>query len=364
MKESIDLFDLSVSEDIKKKYIIEVKDIIKNKNFVLGKKVRDFENNFSKFLNVKYSLGLNSGTDSLEIGLKTLDVKEGDEVIVPGFSFFATSEVILKLGAQPIYCDINLNDLTLDIDHLKKLISNKTKVIIAVHLFGNSASMDEIKKLTRKTNIKIIEDVAQAFGSKYKENYLGSIGEFGCFSFYPTKNLGGFGDGGSITFKKKGYLKTIMSLRNHGLKENYYHEYVGYNSRLDSVQASILNLKLASIKNSLNKRIKNNKKYHKNIDRDKYRIYSQENQPMNVVPLSVKNSKNLNKTKKILEKNNISYGSYYPYGLYEFPISMLTQKKQDFPNTQYIKENIITLPCHGNIDDKKLSRILNILNEI
>lgn len=361
---NIQLFDLSTSEEIKKKYIKGLSEIINNKSFVLGSEVSDFEKNFSVFTKSKYSLGLNSGTDSLEIALRVLNIGPGDEVIVPSFSFFATSEVVIKVGAQPIYCDINNTDLTIDTEKLESLITKKTKAIIPVHLFGNSCDMSFIKKIAKNKSIKIIEDVAQAFGSKFKNSYLGTIGDFGCFSFYPTKNLGAWGDGGMITFNLKKYLDDIKSLRNHGTTKTYFHEKVGLNSRLDSIQALILNLKIERFNNSIEIRKHNNYRLSNELNREVINIHSQEGQPMNVFPVTINNKNLLKKAKALLTENDISYGSYYPHGLYEFPVAKLVQKKNAFGNTELIKENIITLPCHPNINSTQLSKIINILNTV
>ena len=360
---TIDLFDLSISKDLENKFNKNLKKILSEKSFVLGKEVEHFEKSFSNFLNNKFSFGLNSGTDSLEIALRTLKIGPGDEVIVPSFSFFATSEVVIKIGAQPIYCDINLNDLTINTENLKNLISKKTKAIIAVHLFGNASNIKEIKKAIKGVEISLIEDTAQAFGSKYDNKYLGTFGEFGCFSFYPTKNLGCFGDGGAITFNNKKYQNEIRSLRNHGTKKNYFHNLVGLNSRLDSIQALILRLKLIEVKKILNIRSKNNNLFIKSIDNDIVNIHSQKNQPMNVFPMTVKNNSKLKKIKSNLEKNNIQFGTYYPFGLHEFPISKLIQKKNMFTNTDYVKNNIVTVPCHSKLNLNDIKKISNIINE-
>tara|TARA_B100000902_G_C27227619_1_gene873048 strand:- start:75 stop:1178 length:1104 start_codon:yes stop_codon:yes gene_type:complete len=360
----VSLFDLSISNEIEEKYYKGIKNIVKNNDFVLGKDVELFENLFSNFIGNKYTYGLNSGTDSLEIALRALGVGVGDEVIVPSFSFFATSEVVLRIGAQPIYCDINLTDLTLNIKDIENLISNKTKAIIAVHLFGNSADMTILKKLIKNTDIKIIEDVAQAFGSKHKNKYLGKIGEFGCFSFYPTKNLNCFGDGGAITFNNKKYSNKIKSLRNHGSTKPYYHKYIGLNSRLDTIQALILTIKLSEIKSKLNLRIKNNNLYSKKLNSENVNIHSQKDQPLNVFPITINNPSKYKKTKLSLKKNNIQFGSYYPFGLYEFPESKLIQNNKGFKNTDFVKNNIITLPCHPKLSINNIDKIINIINEI
>ena len=204
----IKLFELEIDKKLTNQYLSNLENLIKNNDYILGESVRTFETEFSNFLSSNYSVAVNSGTDALEISLRLLDISKGDEVIVPAFTFYATTEVILKVGAKPVFCDIDSKFLTLDIRKLEDLITKKTKAIIPVHLFGNSANLQAIRKTLKNVNhkIHIIEDVAQAFGSKFNNKYLGTIGEFGCFSFYPTKNLGAFGDGGALTFRNKKYL--------------------------------------------------------------------------------------------------------------------------------------------------------------
>lgn len=362
--DTIQLFDLSSSVQIKNKYKVGLNKILDESSFVLGSEVSSFEVNFSRFIGSKYSLGVNSGTDALEICLRNLEIGAGDEVIVPSFSFFATSEVVLKVGAQPIYCDINTTDLTMDISHLENLITNKTKAIIPVHLFGNAANLSMIKRFTIGNSIKIIEDVAQAFGSKQHSKYLGTIGHYGCFSFYPTKNLGGWGDGGLVSFQTKRHYDNLASLRNHGSKKSYFHEKVGLNSRLDSLQALILNIKLIEIAKDLKMRVRNNGNLSEGLNKDIYKIHSQPNQPMNVFPITLKNEGSTNKVKKLLKKNNISFGNYYPIGLHEFPISEFIQNKSEFKNTEIIKKTIITLPCHPKLNIAQIDKIVNILNTV
>lgn len=358
----IPLFNLNTSKSLQDKYVDKIYELMSSNDWILGEEVAKFEKSFSSFIGTNYSLGVNSGTDALELSLKALGVKEGDEVIVPGFSFFATSEVVLKIGAKPIYCDINKEDLTIDISSLTELISSNTKAIIPVHLFGNPADMVSIIDLKQNNSFFIIEDVAQAFGSSIGPNKLGSFGDTGCFSFYPTKNLGGFGDGGALTVNDKDLYEKADLLRNHGQKKKYIHETVGYNSRLDSIQASILNLKLKEHEAFLNQNLKVINKYI-NLFANSPLIYTllKVPQPSNLIPVAVREDIPLNEIKDLLEKNNISYGNYYPVGLHEFSFSK-HNKKRALPNVEWAKNHIFTLPVHNQIGDSELNYIFDIIH--
>lgn len=360
----IQLFNLETSKSVQENYIEKMYDLMSSNDWVLGSEVKNFEKSFSKFIGTKHCLGVNSGTDALEISLKALDVKPNDEVIVPGFSFFATSEVVLKIGAKPIYCDINKEDLTIDISSLSELINSKTKVVIPVHLFGNAADMLSINKLKQNNNFFVIEDVAQAFGSSINTEYLGSLGDLGCFSFYPTKSLGGFGDGGAITINDKALYEKILLLRNHGQKKKYFHELVGYNSRLDSLQASILELKLKNHKTLLSHNLSVIKNY-KDIFLSSpiVNVLIKDLQPSNLLPISLREDVSVNKIKSLLKKNKIGYGDYYPLGLHEFNFSKHNVARK-LPNVEWAKNHVITLPVHKKIGDAELNFIHDVIHSI
>ena len=240
----IKLYNLETSSTNKLLFQKKIDKLIKTSDWILGDEVERFENNLKSYIGSKYALGVNSGTDALEISLRALNIKKGDEVIVPAYSFFATSEVVLKLDATPVYSDISKKDLNLNISEIKKLITKKTKAVIPVHLFGNPVNMIDLKNEINDNRIFIVEDVAQAFGSSLDNKMLGNYGTTGCFSFYPTKNLGAFGDAGAITTNNKKLYEKMLILRNHGQKKRYYHTEIGYNSRLDNIQAAILNIKI------------------------------------------------------------------------------------------------------------------------
>jgi len=216
---------------------------LKNGEFIGGKAVSEFEKNLSQYLKTENVISVGNGTDALIIALESLEL-ENKEVIVPAFSFFATSEAIVQAGLVPKFVDVSIEDCNIDIEQIEKNISKNTGAILPVHLFGKSSDMTEILLIADKYSLKIIEDTAQSFGTVYDEKFLGTIGDVGCFSFFPTKTLGAYGDGGAIVTDNKRVAERARMLKNHGASRKYYNELIGYNSRLDSIHASFLKLKL------------------------------------------------------------------------------------------------------------------------
>ena len=210
--------------------------------FILGKRVDDFERDFARYCQTKHALGVSSGTDALLEALMVLDIGPGDEVIVPAYSFFATAGVVARLGAVPVFVDIDLADYNIDPKLIAAKITSKTKAIMPVHLYGQCADMDAIRSVAK--NIPIIEDAAQAVGSEYKGVRAGAIGAMGAFSFFPSKNLGAFGDAGAITTNDDELAVRLIDFRVHGMRPKYFHKYVGGNFRIDSLQAAMLHIKL------------------------------------------------------------------------------------------------------------------------
>lgn len=225
----------------------EVLKVLSSGQYILGENVKKLEKDFAKYNGVAHSLGCASGTDALHLALRALDIGAGDEVITVSFTFIATVEAISYVGATPVFVDINNETFNFDVKELEKKITSKTKAIMPVHLYGQPVDMDPIIEIAKKYNLFIVEDCAQAIGATYKGKKVGSLGDIGCFSFFPTKNLGTFGDGGMITTNSDYLAERMTSLRNHGSKVRYYHDEVGLNSRLDEIHAAILNVKFPHI---------------------------------------------------------------------------------------------------------------------
>ena len=221
--------------------------VLRSGRFILGPEVEAFEEEVAEYLGVRYAVGVNSGTDALVIALRALGIGPGDEVITTPFTFFATAEAISMVGAKPVFVDIEPRTYNIDPALIPQAITPRTKAILPVHLYGHAANMGPILELARAHSLKVVEDVAQAFGGEYKGRKLGSLGDAGAFSFFPTKNLGGFGDGGLIATNNPEVAEMARALRAHGARKKYHNEMLGYNSRLDALQAALLRVKLRHI---------------------------------------------------------------------------------------------------------------------
>jgi len=231
-----------------------ISDVIRSGDFINGRAVENFRLELEEYMTC-HAITCGNGTDAIQVALMALDLEKGDEVIIPAFNYIASSEVCLLLGLKPVYCDV-LNDFNIDVAKIERLITNKTRVIIPTHLFGLGCNMTAIMNIAEKHCLYVIEDNAQSFGAEYKGSKLGTIGHIGTTSFFPTKNLSCFGDGGAIFTKDYNLSKKIKAIANHGQKFKYQHDYVGVNSRLDSIQAAILSIKLKNLDKELERRRK------------------------------------------------------------------------------------------------------------
>ena len=253
----------------KKKVFKKINLLIKNSNFIGGNEVKKFEKNFANFTGSKYCISLGNGTDALEIAVKSLNLKKGSEIIVPANTWISTAEAVVNNGYKLVFCDIDLDDYTICLKDLRKRINSKTSAIIAVHLYGNPTDMFRIKKIIKNKNIKLIEDSAQAHGSKINKKHVGTFGDIGTFSFFPGKNLGAFGDAGAIVTNSKKIYEYALRARNHGAKIKYDHKFSGRNSRIDCINASVLNIKLKNYKNVIKIRNKLAKIYFNKLSKIK-----------------------------------------------------------------------------------------------
>jgi len=219
-------------------------EVYESQLFILGKRVEEFERDFAAYCHAKHAIGVSSGTDALLEALMVLGIGPGDEVIVPAYSFFATAGVVTRLNAQPVFVDIDLEDYNIDPTLIEDAITPRTKAIMPVHLYGQCAPMDEILAIAAKHHIAVVEDAAQAVGADYGGRRAGTMGELGCFSFFPSKNLGAFGDAGAITCEDDALAQRVIDFRMHGMRPKYFHHYVGGNFRIDALQAAMLHIKL------------------------------------------------------------------------------------------------------------------------
>ena len=377
---------LDIGSDIEK----EVLKVLKGGQFIGGDVIKQFEYSFSSLIGTKYAVGCNSGTDALILALRALDIGEGDEVITSSFSFFATAEAISNVGAKPVFVDINPNTFLIDTENIEKKINSRTKAIMPVHLFGNSVDMTRIKTIAQKFKLKIIEDCAQATCTAWDGQKVGSIGDIGCFSFFPTKNLGAAGDGGAVTTSDSFLAQKIRELAVHGSPKRYSHNQIGYNSRLDTIQAAVLNVKLNSISQWIESRKKVAENYLNLIKKNDFLFlpetntkltshtwnqfvirfkndkFSIKDNPQDLFETNIERYKSLrNFLKYHLMKNGINTIIYYP-------IPIHSQKA--YQNNSYIREElyetekicteVLSLPMFPEITFEEQSYVVDNLNLI
>ncbi len=359
----IPFIDLTLKKADLDKTIINISSLIKNKNFIGGEEVLKFQENFSKFNGSKYCLGVGNGTDALEIALESLDIPKKSEVIVPNFTFLSPAEAVVRGGYKLVLADINLEDFTISLESLKKLINKNTSALIVVHLFGNPCNMTEIKKITGKYGIKIIEDCSQAHGAKFKGKTVGNFGDIATFSFYPTKNLGAFGDSGAIVTNKKNLFEKAEKIANHGRVATYDHLIAGRNSRLDSIQASILNFKIQNLKKYNELRIKQASylmKAIKSLNIETLKLTSDQSSVFHQFPILSKERKSL---MTFLKKKGINCGIYYPKPLSKMKAfnNLKSVSKVDSKNSEIACDQILSLPIGPHLSLKDSEYISNAI---
>ena len=349
----------------------EIKKVINSSSFINGPIVKDFQNNLQEYLNVRHVIPCANGTDALQIALMALDLKRGDEIITTNFSFASTIEVILLLGLKPVVIDIDPKSFNINPSLIQDKITERTKAIIPVHLFGQSCRMEEILEIANKNNLQVIEDNAQALGSTYKfsnsqKQMSGTIGDIATTSFFPSKNLGCYGDGGAIFTNSDNLAYKMRGIVNHGMYERYYHDEIGVNSRLDSIQAAILNIKLKYLDKYNKRRQEAASLYNASFDRiDEIEVPFVESDIDSHVyhqyTLKINNGKR-DELADHLQKNKIPFGIYYPLGFHEqkaYKQEFISDN--DFPETNKVKDQVISLPMHTELSKKQIKFITNTI---
>ncbi|HLE18318.1 MAG TPA: DegT/DnrJ/EryC1/StrS family aminotransferase, partial [Syntrophales bacterium] len=312
---------------------------------------------------VPFAMGVASGTDALLLALKACDVGEGDEVITTPFTFIATAEAITYLQATPVFVDICPRTFNLNMEHLEKKITSRTKAIIPVHLFGHPAEMSSLLCVAEKYGLKIIEDCAQAFGASYRGRKTGTMGNCGCFSFFPSKNLGGYGDGGMIITSDQQVAEHIKILRNHGSSSRYEHQCIGYNSRLDEIQAAILRVKLRKIEEFNNLRRRRAEAYRALIRRDDVILPEELPGCNHVYHQFTIRAFNREKIIKALTENNIASAIYYPIPLHRQEVFLQKNAPAEYlPNSEACAAEVLSLPMFPELDDEEIRMISQVIN--
>lgn len=342
-----------------------VKNVFNKANFILGEEVSKFEKDFAAHNGTSYAVGVANGTDALRMAFLACGIKAGDEIITSPFTFIATSETISQVGAVPVFADIDPVTYNLDPKSVEKKITKKTKAIVPVHLYGMPCDMDAFMALAKKHNLRVIEDTAQAFTGKYKMGgkdwkYLGSIGDCGTYSFFPAKNLGAFGDGGAITTSDDKILETLKQLRNHGSKVRYHHEMEGFNSRLDTVQAAVLSVRLKHVEKWTEMR---------NAVAAKYAEALKGVCVTPVVPANSRHSFNYytirfdskakrDNAQKYLTEQGIANQIYYPIALHlQEAYAHLGGKRGDLPVCEAVQDTVFSLPMFPELTDEQIKTV-------
>ena len=351
----------TIGEEVEK----EVVEVLRSGQYILGKHNKALADELSSFIGVKHAVTLNSGTDALHLALRALDIGTGDEVISVAFTFVATCEAIGIVGAKPVFVDIDPDTFNIDVTKIEAAITPKTKAIIPVHLYGQPCDMDAIMDIAKRHNLYVIEDACQAIGAEYKGKKVGSFGDIGCFSFYPTKNLGAMGDGGLLTTNSDAINDRVIALRNHGGAVRYHHDEIGVNSRLDEVQAAILRVKLPHVKDWNEKRRENAYRYNelfascedivtpKELD-NTYCVYHQ-------YTVKIPNRDNIH---KMLQEKGIGAMLYYPIPLHLQKVhEYLGVGKGSLPATEKNTECVISLPMFPELTVEEQKTVASTLIE-
>ncbi|AMM40955.1 glutamine--scyllo-inositol transaminase [Candidatus Desulfofervidus auxilii] len=365
---NIPLLDLKIQYQSIKSEIKQALDkVLESQHFILNGHVETLEKKIAHYCGCDYAIGVSSGSDALLVSLMAIDIQPGDEVITVPYTFFATVGSIVRLGAKPVFVDIELDTFNIDVNQIEEKITPRTKAVIPVHLFGQCCEMQAIIDIARKYNLKIIEDAAQAIGAEYKQKKTGSLGDIGCFSFFPSKNLGGYGDGGMVVTKVKPIYEKIKMLRVHGASSKYYHKLIGGNFRLDELQAAILLVKFKYLDAWNKKRAECAQRY--------YQLFSETGLLDFIIPPKIKQSNHVfhqyvvrvqkrDQLLKYLKTQGIGCAIYYPLPLHlQESLSSLGYKRGDFPQTERASKETLALPMYPELTIKQQEYIVKKIRD-
>lgn len=357
---SVELMHQEVQEEINKALC----DVINDNWFILGKKNEIFEKEFAIYCGVKYCIGCGNGLDALYLLLKAYGIKEGDEIIVPSNTFIATVLAVTRTGAIPIFVEPRLDDYTIDALRIEERITKKTKVIIAVHLYGQTADMDEINKIARKYNLIVIEDAAQAHGAKYKGRSAGSLGDAAGFSFYPGKNLGAMGDAGAVTTNDREIAIKVRALSNYGSDFKYHHIYQGVNSRMDELQAAILSVKLKKLNDWNQHRKKIAERYLEKIQNNKIIKPVVSNDRIHTWHIFALRTEKRDELKDYLNKNGIGTNIHYPIPIHlQKGYRELGLKRGALPIAEEISRTELSIPLYYGMQEEQIDYVIGLIDK-
>ncbi|MBI4064197.1 MAG: DegT/DnrJ/EryC1/StrS family aminotransferase [Elusimicrobia bacterium] len=363
---AVPFIDLARSQKpIEKTLEAAARNVLRAGRFVRGPVYQTFTQRFARYCQTNHCVGLANGTDALYLALRALEIGPGDEIITSPFTFFATAETIAAAGAKPVFADINPATWTIDPAAIRQRLSVKTKAILPVHIFGNPADMDAVLDIARRRELFVIEDACQAHGALYKGKKTGSLGDAGCFSFYPTKNLGACGDAGGLVTNNKEIADRVWRLADHGSREKYSHLEVGINSRLDDLQAAILNVKLDHLDQWNNQRREAAAAYRQLLKNISGIVLPQETPGGRAVyhVFSI-TTKRRDALRQHLGQRQIAAQVYYPTPLHLLPaLKNLGHKPGSFPVSEKLAEEILALPLFPGITNKEIERVCGAIGE-
>ena len=337
-----------------------IQSVIENSAFIGGEHVAQFETNFSNYVGTDYCIGVGNGTDALEIAIEALDMPIDSEIIVPANSFIASSEAVTRSSHRVVFVDIDTESYVISIEDLKGRITPKTKAIMAVHLYGHPCNMDELAKIAKEYNLYIIEDCAQAHGAEYKGKKVGGIGDIATFSFYPGKNLGAYGDGGAITTNNLELSVQCRKISNHGRTAKYDHDFEGRNSRLDSLQAAILNVKLKYLDSWIERRIQVADKYLLELDGvEDITLPVKQDWAKQAYHLFVIRTNRRDELKSYLTEKDIQTGVHYPISLPKLKAYQYTKQANDQMFANSSDTSLLSLPIGEHLTDEDIAHVVN-----
>jgi dTDP-4-amino-4,6-dideoxygalactose transaminase len=335
--------------------------VLKSGWLVLGEEVRSFEEEFSRYVGADFGVGVNSGSDALYLAVKALGIKDGDEVITVAHTFTADADAIVRNGATPMFVDIDPETYCINLTRIEEKVTNRTRAILPVHLYGHPADMDPIIVLAKKYKLYVIEDACQAHGAEYKGRKVGSIGDVGCFSFYPTKNLGAYGDAGMVVTNNKKLADEIRMLRNYGQSDRYHHEFLGINSRLDEIQAAILRVKLKYLDEWNEKRRSLARLYSQLLQNTGVILPVEKDYAKHVYYLYVIRHKRRDLLQKRLADNGIQSLIHYPVPVHKQKSYSDMVYAADLPVTEQICNEIISLPMHPWLKESDITQVTSLI---
>ena len=353
--------DFSLEPPILKQEVhLAIQKVLDSGWFILGKELEAFESEFANYIGTRYCIGVASGTEAIALALMAYNIGDGDEVITTNMTAFPTITGILQSGAQPVVVDIFSGSGLIDFSKIKAKITAKTKAIVPVHLYGQSCNLDEIKNIARSNNLLVIEDCAQSTGATFQNHKCGSLGDCGAFSFYPTKNLGAYGDGGAITTSDEGVYTTLLALRNYGQTKRYHHDSKGINSRLDEIQAAILNVKLKYLDQGNQERHEIASDYRKHLQT--VICLTKENYGTHANHLFVVKSPHRDQLAEYLQSKGIQTLIHYP-----IPVNrqkaFLWQKDDQMKHSNMFADSILSLPIYPGLSKQYIDQIIQTVND-